>query len=58
MTQNNAGAALSMLGKRESSSNRLGNVYPEYDIIDLAQSDLAVTVTNWLSRQVKLANVL
>src|ERR1019366_10533888 len=30
---------------------------PEPDIIDLAQSDLAVTVAKWLSRYEKLANV-
>src|SRR5208283_3895740 len=30
---------------------------PEPDIIDLAQSDLAVTVAKWLSRDGKLANV-
>src|ERR1019366_8764847 len=76
MTQNNAAAALSMLGKWESSSNRRGNRLflaqlggylapaskrqdqcPEPDIIDLAQSDLAVTVAKWLSRYEKLANV-
>jgi hypothetical protein len=45
-----------MLGKRESRSNRLVK-RPESDIIDLAQSDLPVTVANRSSGQVKLANV-
>ena len=38
------------------ASKRQGEC-PEFDIIDLAQSDLAVTVANWLYGQVKLANV-